>query len=384
METKRVVLTLILHEIRASIRNARRRDLAWVFVGGGLLAAYAAGIVLLWLHANAEMLLAAGWLWWAAIPAAMLLSGMAEGVAIARVAQARAHAPFLKAQPASDGDRRQMASYAALRLGAPLIVIDGLVVGAAAAAATQALPLLWGIGAALTSSAGFVAAMTIQLRLPYRPRATADAASDDGRGVSLAAIDRRRPAWIGSWAGGFVAGRVRLSPRSVLSLALFALVGVGLVTAAIVNHTATPAVLGGVIGGVLIFMLFLKCPPLLSPVLRASRLSFTRAVRGLIRLPLALSLAFFAALAVPAFAAEPGMIAMPISGALGLVALNGIYAVFAAFFAHSRRLAVLAFFAALGLTAYESLEYGRTVLLGLAALLIFLWVRARRAYRHGR
>lgn len=78
METKRVVLTLILHEIRASIRNARRRDLAWVFVGGGLLAAYAAGIVLLWLHANAEMLLAAGWLWWAAIPAAMLLSGMAE------------------------------------------------------------------------------------------------------------------------------------------------------------------------------------------------------------------------------------------------------------------------------------------------------------------
>ena len=81
---------------------------------------------------------------------------------------------------------------------------------------------------------------------------------------------------------------------------------------------------------------------------------------------------------------EPGLIAMPISGAIGLVALNGIYAVFAAFFAHSRRLAAFAFVAALGLAAYESLEYGRTVLIGLAALLVFLWVRARGAYRHGR
>jgi hypothetical protein len=97
-----------------------------------------------------------------------------------------------------------------------------------------------------------------------------------------------------------------------------------------------------------------------------------------------LSLLFFAALAAPAYAAEPGMIAMPLSGAVGLVALNAIYAVFAAFFAHSRRLAVLAFVAALALTAYESLEYGRTVLFGLAALLVFLWVRARGAYRYGR
>ena len=78
------------------------------------------------------------------------------------------------------------------------------------------------------------------------------------------------------------------------------------------------------------------------------------------------------------------MIAMPLSGAVGLVVLNAIYAAFAAFFAHSRRLAVLAFVAALALTAYESLEYGRTVLLGLAALLVFLWVRARGAFRYGR
>jgi hypothetical protein len=122
---------------------------------------------------------------------------------------------------------------------------------------------------------------------------------------------------------------------------------------------------------------------LLSPVLRASSLSFRRAVRGLVRLPLALSLMFFGALAVPAYAAEPAMIAMPISAALGLLILNGTYTVFAVFFAHSRRLAAMAFVAALGLAAYESLEWGRTVLLGLVALLVFLWVRARKAYRHG-
>ncbi len=106
-------------------------------------------------------------------------------------------------------------------------------------------------------------------------------------------------------------------------------------------------------------------------------------MRGLVRLPLILSMLFFGALAVPAYAAEPGIIAMPMSGLIGLLALNASYAVFAAFFAHSRRLAVLAFFAALGLTDYESLEYGRTVLIGFVALLIFLWVRARGAYRHG-
>lgn len=56
---------------------------------------------------------------------------------------------------------------------------------------------------------------------------------------------------------------------------------------------------------------------------------------------------------------------------------------FAAFFAAAPKLAALAFVAALALAAYESLEYGRTVLLGLVALLVFLWFRIRRSYRHG-
>jgi hypothetical protein len=274
--------------------------------------------------------------------------------------------------------------FAALVLGAPLLLIDGALIGAAAAAAGQSAPLLWGAGAALVAALGYGAGVTSRLRMPYRGPAEAIAATaGDGSGLPLALVDRRRPAWIGSWAGDFTGGRIRFSFRALAAAALFALAGIGVATASIVRSNATPAVLGGVIGGLAIFMLMLRCKPLLSPVLRASQLGFTRAVRGLARLPLLLSLMFFGALAAPAYAAEPGMIAMPLSGVIGLVALNATYAVFAVFFAHSRRLAALAFFAAIALTAYETLEYGRTVLLGLAALLVFLWVRARGAYRHG-
>jgi hypothetical protein len=380
----RIVLNLFLHEIRASIRNARQRDLAWVFIGGGLMLAYAFGIVVLGIHARSEMLLAVGWIWFAALPAATFLFGAGEGLAMARLTQARAHSHFLKAQPISASDRRRMAAYAAWVLAAPLLLIDGSVIAIAAKAAGQSLPLLWGFGAALMSALGYFVSLTLQLRQPYRDPAREIAAPGEARGVSLAFIDRRRPAWLGSWAGEYTAGHIRPSLRTVFAIFVFALGGLLAATAGFARGSASPAILAGVIGGLVIFMLLLHCRPLLSPVLRASQLGFTRALRGLARLPLLLSLLFFAALAAPAYAAEPGMIAMPLSGAVGLVALNAIYAVFAAFFAHSRRLAVLAFVAALALTAYESLEYGRTVLFGLAALLVFLWVRARGAYRYGR
>ncbi len=130
-------------------------------------------------------------------------------------------------------------------------------------------------------------------------------------------------------------------------------------------------------------MLTARFHPLRSPVLRASALRFGRAWLALMRLPLALSVAFFALTAIPAYAAEPGAWQAPVAGALGLVLLNGIYAVFAAFFATAPKLAALAFVAALALTAYESLEYSRTVFLGLAALVVFLWFRTRRSYRLG-
>ena len=379
-----IVLRLILAEIRASLRSARKRDLAWVFLGGGGLLAYAIGIVVLRIHARADAIREMDLVWWLGLPLAMLAAGLLAGWALARLAQARAHAPFLKAQPLDAAARRAMAARAALVLGLPFVAIDGALVTIGALAAEQSWPLAWGIGAAAFSMIGHVAGARLRLRLPYRPPADKHATLSPHRGgIPVGRIDRHRPAWLGSWAGGFTAGRFRPNLRFVLGTIALAVVGVGMATASIVRNSATPGLLGGVAGGVAIFMLVLRCRPLLSPVLRASPLSFTGAVRGLVRLPLALSILFFGALAVPAYAAEPGTLAIPLSGAAGLIALNGAYVAFAAFFAHSRRLAALAFYAALGLAAYESLEYGRTVLLGLAALVIFLWIRARGAYRHG-
>ena len=80
-------------------------------------------------------------------------------------------------------------------------------------------------------------------------------------------------------------------------------------------------------------MMALRMRPLLSPVLTASRLPFMRAWLSLMRLPLIVSAGFFGLTAIPAYAAEPGAWEVPLAGLMGLVALNLIYAVFAAFFA---------------------------------------------------
>lgn len=378
------VLTLILAEVRASIRNARRRDLAWVLFGGGGLLTYALGIVFLRIQARAELIREMEWIWWAALPGVMLAAGAITGLGIARIARARAYSPFLKAQPLSRNQRRDAAARAANILGIPMLAFDGLLVFAGAIAAEQSWAIAWGVGATAVSMIGFVLALRLRLRTAHIPPEMGTArAEPHAGGFSLGWIDRRKPAWIGSWANGLEGGRFRPSLRAALMLLVF--VGAGTIAAigSVVRKDASAAIIIGVVGGLAIFMMALSCRPLLSPVLRASSLGFTRAVRGLARLPLLLSLLFFGALAAPAYAAEPGTMLMPLSGAATLLSLNAIYTAFVAFFAFSRRLAAVAFFAALGLTAYETLEYGRTVLLGLAALVIFLWIKARGNYRHG-
>ncbi len=377
-----LVLRYLVAELRASIRNARPGDLAWVFIGGGALIAYAIGIVIVRVDGRSEQLLATDWLWWTALPLAMALAGAAAGWSLATLAQSRAHAPFLKALPLSERDRRRMALVATLALGLPVAIVDGALVAAISAAAKQTAPLAWGFGATVVAICS-LGAMAV-LRLRQSPHTHGGSAIETGAaGWSIRLVDARTPRWLGSWAAGHVGGRIRPTLSRVFAVLFLGGAAMLLATASIVHGSATPAVAGGVIGGLAIFMATLSCRPLLSPVLRASALTFGRAVRGLARLPLLLSLVFFSALAAPAYAADPSMATVPLTGGAGLLVLNGIYTAFAAFFAHSRRLAALAFFAALGLTAYETLEYGRTVLFALAALVVFLWFRARKAYRHG-
>jgi hypothetical protein len=138
-----------------------------------------------------------------------------------------------------------------------------------------------------------------------------------------------------------------------------------------------------VIGGVGVFMLSLRCHPLGAPVLRAAPLSFTRAWARLLRLPMVLSVMFFILPASAALAAQPTVWAMPVGSGLGLLILNGIYAVFAAYFMTAPIVAAASFLAAIAYATYEYLEYGNTVLIGFAALVALLWHRARKRFYHG-
>ncbi|RVC57178.1 hypothetical protein EN766_41700, partial [Mesorhizobium sp. M2A.F.Ca.ET.046.02.1.1] len=153
--------------------------------------------------------------------------------------------------------------------------------------------------------------------------------------------------------------------------------------ASLAGRTAGPAAVAGLAGGILVFMLSLRCQPLGSPVLRTAPIGFTRVWLRLVQLPLQLSLAFFLLPAGAALAAEPSAWAVPVAGGLWLLVLNGAYAVFGAYFLNAPFVAMLSFASALAYASYETLEYGRTVLIGLAALVVFLWHRTRQRYRNG-
>jgi hypothetical protein len=130
-------------------------------------------------------------------------------------------------------------------------------------------------------------------------------------------------------------------------------------------------------------MLTLRYYPLGSPVLRTAPLTFSKAWFRILRLPLLLSMAFFTLPASAAVAAEPSAWTTPLTGGATMLILSGSYAVFAAHFMAAPFVAALSFFAALTLALYEYIEYGATVVLGLAALVAWLWHQTRKRYYHG-
>jgi hypothetical protein len=364
----------------------RSRDLAWIGLGGGALLAYAIADIVLALQTASATLRQAQALWTFGLPAALLGLGGFAGSAIARLCLSRAFAPFLKALPISLVQRRRMAAVAACALGAPVACVVGATMGLGCFVIAKPLAPVWGLGAAILFGAGFCAAAGSRLRSVHNlvHTDTADLAKDPGgRRPWLSDFDRSTPAWLSSWAWGLPAGRIALSWRLVGAAMLFGFAAVVAASISLVHHDGVPAAMTGLTGGILVFMLSARFHPLGSPVLRTTPLGFTRAWLRLARLPLQLSVAYFLLPAGAALAAEPSAWAMPLASGFWLLVLNGAYAVFAAYFMTAPFVAALSFLSAIAYTSYESLEYGRTVLIGFAALVLFLWHRAQRRYRHG-
>lgn len=386
MRHDRLVLTLLWRELLAALRSMRGRDLAWIVAGGGALLAYAIADITVALQASAATLRQAQALWTVGLLGALLGLGGFAGSAIARLCLSRAFAPFLKALPLSLVERRRMAAVAACALSVPIAVIVAATVGLGCFAIAKPLAPAWALGAAMLFGAGFCLAAMLRLRgARDLVRAdNADTALDYGeRRPWLGAFDRSTPAWLSSWAWGLPAGRVTLTWRLVGAAILFGFAAAVAASISFVRHDAVPAALAGLAGGLLVFMLSARFHPLGSPVLRTAPLGFVRAWLRLARLPLQLSLAFFLMPAGAALAAEPSAWAMPLASGFWLLMLNGAYAVFAAYFMTAPFVAALSFLSAIAYASYESLEYGRTVLIGFAALVLFLWHRAQRRYRHG-
>ncbi|MBZ9986558.1 hypothetical protein LB572_05545 [Mesorhizobium sp. BH1-1-5] len=383
MRHDRLVLILLWRELVAGLRAMRRRDLAWIALGGGGLLAYAVADIVVALRAATPKLLHDQLLWMLGLPIIFAVLGCLAGNSMSRLCLSRAFAPFLKALPLVSAERRRMAGVGAFALGFPLMLMIAMSVGFACAVIEKPLAPVWGLGAAILFALGFGTTTLWRLQ---RPRFLLDEAASEAAPVGkpwLRRLDRARPSWLSSWAWRLPAGHVRPSWKLAgagLLLALGAVLGGW---ASLAGRTAAPAAVAGLAGGILVFMLSLRCQPLGSPVLRTAPIGFTRVWLRLVRLPLQLSLAFFLLPAGAALAAEPSAWAVPMAGGLWLLVLNAAYAVFGAYFLNAPFVATLSFTGALAYAGYETLEYGRTVLIGLAALVFFLWHRTRQRYRNG-
>lgn len=388
MKHDRFVLSLLQREVLGSLRSLRRRDLVWIILGGGVVITYAAADAALALHTAAPMLRNSPWLWLVSLPAGALLLGFFAGLGAVHIALSRAYAPFMKALPVSNRERWRMAVFAAAYIGIGLAVLVAGFTVLTCVLIAKPYAFARAFVAAALFTAGFVAAMTLPLRIPSLQAVGETTMADHGSGgvrkpPTLTHFDCARPTWVGAWAWNLRAGAVKPSWR---------LFGIGmaiglavLISAAggLVHHQAAPGAIAGLAGGLAIFMLALRYHPLGSPVLRTAPIGFVRVWLRLLWLPLQFSAAFFLLPAGAALAAEPSSWSLLAASGVWLLMLNVAYAVFASYFMTAPLLAAFSFLSAIAYAAYESSEYGRTVVPGFLALVVWLFCRTRRRFYHG-
>ncbi len=380
-----LVLVLLWYEARNGLYSCRKSVLVRIALLGSCLLAYGIADIAATLHSHAAVLRQP--LWSAKLGGAELLLGLLSGVALAGVSASRAFSPFLRALPLSIGARRRTSLIGALAALAPLGVLAGAAAAGACLVIEKPYPALWGATAGLLFGAGFVAGAIARLAYAFRaPDSRLPDTQPQWTGIrdpQLRWLDRANPAWLGSWAWNLNAGQIQLTARSAAALIILGIVTSMSMAASLAQHHAAPAALTAVSGGLLAFMLSLRCFPLASPVLRTAPLGFTHAWLRLLRLPAVLSVLFFALPSGAALAAEPGSWPAVAGGGFELLVLNTAYAIFAAYFATAPLSAAISFIVAVVYAAYEWLEYGQSILLAFAALIALLWHRARWRYYHG-
>jgi len=385
--TDKLLLKLFWLALRNRLRELGLADRVFFLCGGILCLLWPLNDLTDLLRQHGAWLRNSHWVWELALGMFLLL-GFGVGRFSAGWAIAHANASYLRVQPLSEQARRRMAGFASLigsLWSAPAAFVSLAMV---CEVIHQPDALLWGCGAASAYLVGAGFGLATRLRAVWQVSDAVHARQAMRLfqvpfipGFRL--IDRASPAWLSSWSIGLVAGRLPLTVGRLLGFSII-LLGAALPSvASLGSHQGGPAAAAAVLSGFAAFMLLVRSHPLGSPVLRSAPIGFMKAWFGVLRLPLVLSFAFFVVPAGAAFAAEPSSWAMPASGCFGLFVLDGVYAVFAAFFLASPLLAAISFFVVVLYACYEWVTYHAVVYAGFAGLLLLMWTRIRRSFYRG-
>jgi hypothetical protein len=312
-----------------------------------------------------------------------LIAGYATGARLTAHAAHLAAAPWLAVLPWPKHAQRHAISRAALWPCAPLAAALLCFTFMAGRAATAPHPVLSAIAPAAAFAAAYMAAAAAKLRsglAPAMQRGTRHATHRPARALAfLHRLDKDRPSWAGIWA-------LNPSRRGLALWWLSLLLASG--TAAcitLVQRWPWPSLITGALGGHFAFLATLRAAPLLSPVLRAAPIRYAAACAAMLRLPLALSLAWFICAAQPALAASRTAWQSVPGVTLGLLLLNALFAACLATIPGSRRQALLLHMLGLGLILQQGAEYGLAygalAALVIFALAAFLVRQARRRFR---
>lgn len=380
----KLVLTLLWHETRNTVRSLRAYDKIFFLIAGSLLLTYYLGNFLIALRANAAEISGANWIW-GVISAVLIILGFGAGIVTSGISSSRAYAPFLLTLPLSANVRRRMVVTATFYIGFALALFAGFALALICDVIHRPYAVVWG---AMGTTLFFIGVIFGLLTKNFFTHSEKSVLSDADKTRTfwipgIVSLDSAKPTWLGSWACGLPAGRLRIRVFLVIIITALSLTVILSGGASLAQHDAIPAAVDAVIGGLIVFMLSVRCKPLGSAVLRTAPLGFTRSWFGVLRLPLALSAAFFVMPAGVAFAAEPTSWGTLVGGGFSLLLLDGAYAVFAAYFMMSPLSAAVSFVGAVSYAAYEWFKYHDIVYMCLAVLLVWLWWQTRWRFLHG-